>query len=180
LNYDGRIQIRKSDVAPARRGSRYQEMEVLRPLPDRRLESARRARVRVNSGSLIAVDGTANSELSQIQWVLLCWWESGSGYPARANPRTTERRAPTRGTVRRRAHGLLRLRYRLRAHRHLRRPLEGRHAISLHHRRFRIARQLGRLTDGEIDSQRMPGTIAGDGAEERAGPGGGVYLKICG
>jgi hypothetical protein len=26
----------------------------------------------------------------------------------------------------------------------------------------------------------MPGTIAGDGAEERAGPGGGVYLKICG
>jgi hypothetical protein len=26
----------------------------------------------------------ANSELSQIQWVLLCWWESGSGYAARA------------------------------------------------------------------------------------------------
>jgi hypothetical protein len=35
-------------------------MEVLRPLPDRRLESARRARVRVNSGSLIAVE--RNSE----------------------------------------------------------------------------------------------------------------------
>lgn len=33
-----------------------QEMDVLRPLPDRRYEGARRLRVRVNAGSLIAVD----------------------------------------------------------------------------------------------------------------------------
>jgi hypothetical protein len=33
-----------------------QEMDVLRPLPDRRYEGARRFRVRVNAGSLIAVD----------------------------------------------------------------------------------------------------------------------------
>jgi hypothetical protein len=32
-----------------------EEMELLRPLPDRRLESAKRVRVRVNSGSLIMV-----------------------------------------------------------------------------------------------------------------------------
>ncbi len=31
-------------------------MEILRPLPDRRVESAKRVRVRVNSGSLIVVE----------------------------------------------------------------------------------------------------------------------------
>jgi hypothetical protein len=43
-----------------------QEMEVLRPLPDRRLESARRVRVRVNSGSLIAVERNSYSVNSRL------------------------------------------------------------------------------------------------------------------
>src|SRR5579863_2087799 len=43
-----------------------QEMEGLRPLPDRRLESARRVRVRVNSGSLIAVERNSYSVNSRL------------------------------------------------------------------------------------------------------------------
>ena len=43
-----------------------QEMEVLRPLPDRLLESARRVRVRVNSGSLIAVERNSYSVNSRL------------------------------------------------------------------------------------------------------------------
>jgi hypothetical protein len=41
-------------------------MEVLRPLPDRLLESARRVRVRVNSGSLIAVERNSYSVNSRL------------------------------------------------------------------------------------------------------------------
>jgi hypothetical protein len=43
-----------------------QEMEVLRPLPDGRLDSARRVRVRVNAGSLIAVDRNSYSVHSRL------------------------------------------------------------------------------------------------------------------
>ena len=43
-----------------------QEMEALRPLPDRRLDSARRVRVRVNSGSLIAVERNSYSVNSRL------------------------------------------------------------------------------------------------------------------
>jgi len=43
-----------------------QEMEVLRPLPDRRFDSARRVRVRVNSGSLIAVERNSYSVNSRL------------------------------------------------------------------------------------------------------------------
>ena len=42
------------------------EMEVLRPLPDRRFDSARRVRVRVNSGSLIAVERNSYSVNSRL------------------------------------------------------------------------------------------------------------------
>src|SRR3954452_16038059 len=43
-----------------------QEMEVLRPLPGRRFDSARRVRVRVNSGSLIAVERNSYSVNSRL------------------------------------------------------------------------------------------------------------------
>jgi len=43
-----------------------EEMERLRPLPDRRLESAKRVRVRVNSGSLIAVERNSYSVHSRL------------------------------------------------------------------------------------------------------------------
>jgi hypothetical protein len=40
---------------------------------------------RPNNPIIYGPEGSgANSELSQIQWVLRCWWESGSGYAARA------------------------------------------------------------------------------------------------
>ena len=42
------------------------EMEVLRPLPDRRFDSARRVRVRVNAGSLIAVERNSYSVNSRL------------------------------------------------------------------------------------------------------------------
>ena len=42
------------------------EMEVLRPLPDRRFDSAKRVRVRVNSGSLIAVERNSYSVNSRL------------------------------------------------------------------------------------------------------------------
>ena len=41
-------------------------MEHLRPLPERRLESCRRARVRVNSGSLITVARNSYSVNSRL------------------------------------------------------------------------------------------------------------------
>lgn len=43
-----------------------EEMEQLRPLPDRRLESAKRVRARVNSGSLIAVERNSYSVNSRL------------------------------------------------------------------------------------------------------------------
>ena len=43
-----------------------QEMESLRPLPDRRLDTAKRVRVRVNSGSLIAVERNSYSVNSRL------------------------------------------------------------------------------------------------------------------
>jgi len=43
-----------------------QEMEVLRPLPGRRFDSARKVRVRVNSGSLIAVERNSYSVNSRL------------------------------------------------------------------------------------------------------------------
>src|SRR4051794_19578612 len=43
-----------------------EEMEVLRPLPDRRFDSAKRVRVRVNSGSLIAVERNSYSVNSRL------------------------------------------------------------------------------------------------------------------
>ena len=43
-----------------------EEMEQLRPLPDRRLESAKRVRVRVNSGSLIVVERNSYSVNSRL------------------------------------------------------------------------------------------------------------------
>jgi len=43
-----------------------EEMEQLRPLPNRRVESAKRARVRVNSGSLIAVGRNSYSVNSRL------------------------------------------------------------------------------------------------------------------
>jgi hypothetical protein len=56
----------KTNIAPKRattrardRGRRARlakEMELLQPLPDRRVENAKRVRVRVNSGSLIVVE----------------------------------------------------------------------------------------------------------------------------
>jgi hypothetical protein len=50
----------------ARKEKLAQEMEVLRPLPDRRFDSARRVRVRVNSGSLIAVERNSYSVNSRL------------------------------------------------------------------------------------------------------------------
>jgi hypothetical protein len=44
----------------------FHEMEVLRPLPDRRFDSAKRVRVRVNSGSLIAVERNSYSVNSRL------------------------------------------------------------------------------------------------------------------
>jgi hypothetical protein len=49
-----------------RRGRLAEEMELLRPLPDRRLESAKRVRVRVNSGSLIVVERNSYSVNSRL------------------------------------------------------------------------------------------------------------------
>lgn len=49
-----------------RRQRLAEEMEHLRPLPDRRLESCRRARVRVNSGSLITVARNSYSVNSRL------------------------------------------------------------------------------------------------------------------
>src|SRR6201995_4708100 len=43
-----------------------QEIEALRPLPDRRFDSAKRVRVRVNSGSLIAVERNSYSVHSRL------------------------------------------------------------------------------------------------------------------
>ena len=43
-----------------------EEMELLRPLPDRRLESAKRVRARVNSGSLIVVGRNSYSVNSRL------------------------------------------------------------------------------------------------------------------
>jgi hypothetical protein len=43
-----------------------QEMEVLRPLPGRRFDTARRVRVRVNSGSLVAVERNSFSVNSRL------------------------------------------------------------------------------------------------------------------
>ena len=44
----------------------FEEMEVLRPLPGRRFDSAKRVRVRVNSGSLIAVERNSYSVNSRL------------------------------------------------------------------------------------------------------------------
>ena len=49
-----------------RRARLAEEMELLRPLPDRRLESAKRVRVRVNSGSLIKVERNSYSVNSRL------------------------------------------------------------------------------------------------------------------
>jgi Mu transposase, C-terminal domain len=49
-----------------RRTRLAEEMEQLRPLPERRLESAKRVRVRVNSGSLIAVGRNSYSVNSRL------------------------------------------------------------------------------------------------------------------
>jgi hypothetical protein len=49
-----------------RRARLAEEMELLRPLPDRRLESAKRVRVRVNSGSLIVVERNSYSVNSRL------------------------------------------------------------------------------------------------------------------
>jgi hypothetical protein len=49
-----------------RREKLAHEMEVLRPLPDRRFDSAKRVRVRVNSGSLIAVERNSYSVNSRL------------------------------------------------------------------------------------------------------------------
>jgi hypothetical protein len=49
-----------------RREKLAHEMEVLRPLPDRRFDSAKRVRVRVNSGSLIAVERNSYSVDSRL------------------------------------------------------------------------------------------------------------------
>jgi hypothetical protein len=49
-----------------RREKLAQEMEVLRPLPIRRFDSVRRVRVRVNSGSLIAVERNSYSVNSRL------------------------------------------------------------------------------------------------------------------
>jgi hypothetical protein len=43
-----------------------EEMDILRPLPDRRLESAKRVRARVNSGSLIVVERNSYSVNSRL------------------------------------------------------------------------------------------------------------------
>jgi len=43
-----------------------EEMDVLRPLPERRLDSAKRVRVRVNSGSLVAVERNSYSVNSRL------------------------------------------------------------------------------------------------------------------
>jgi hypothetical protein len=48
-----------------------QEMEVLRPLPGRRFDSAKRVRVRVNSGSLIAVERNSYSVNSRLMGELV-------------------------------------------------------------------------------------------------------------
>jgi hypothetical protein len=49
-----------------RRARLAEEVELLRPLPDRRLESAKRVRVRVNSGSLIMVERNSYSVNSRL------------------------------------------------------------------------------------------------------------------
>ncbi len=49
-----------------RRARLAEEMELLRPLPDRRVESAKRVRVRVNSGSLIVVERNSYSVNSRL------------------------------------------------------------------------------------------------------------------
>jgi hypothetical protein len=49
-----------------RRARLAEEMELLRPLPDRRLESAKRVRARVNSGSLIMVERNSYSVNSRL------------------------------------------------------------------------------------------------------------------
>ena len=49
-----------------RRARLAEEMALLQPLPDRRLESAKRVRVRVNSGSLIAVERNSYSVNSRL------------------------------------------------------------------------------------------------------------------
>ena len=49
-----------------RRARLAEEMELLRPLPERRLESAKRVRVRVNSGSLITVERNSYSVNSRL------------------------------------------------------------------------------------------------------------------
>jgi hypothetical protein len=49
-----------------RRARLAEEMELLRPLPERRLESAKRVRARVNSGSLIVVERNSYSVNSRL------------------------------------------------------------------------------------------------------------------
>jgi hypothetical protein len=49
-----------------RRARLAEEMELLRPLPERRLESAKRVRARVNSGSLIMVERNSYSVNSRL------------------------------------------------------------------------------------------------------------------
>jgi hypothetical protein len=49
-----------------RRARLAEEVELLRPLPDRRLESAKRVRARVNSGSLIMVERNSYSVNSRL------------------------------------------------------------------------------------------------------------------
>jgi Mu transposase, C-terminal domain len=55
-----------AQINSGRRGHLAEEMELLRPLPERRLESAKRVRVRVNSGSLIVVERNSYSVNSRL------------------------------------------------------------------------------------------------------------------
>jgi hypothetical protein len=54
--YQGFLGVLFAQLNGGRRERLGEEMEVLRPLPDRRFDSAKRLRVKVNSGSLIAVE----------------------------------------------------------------------------------------------------------------------------
>jgi hypothetical protein len=55
-----------AQINSGRRARLSDEMELLRPLSDRRLESAKRVRVQVNSGSLIIVERNSYSVNSRL------------------------------------------------------------------------------------------------------------------
>ena len=64
--YQGFLAKLFDQLNSGRREKLSHEMDVLRPLPNRRFDSAKRVRVRVNSGSLIAVERNSYSVSSRL------------------------------------------------------------------------------------------------------------------